>query len=131
MVAQAGLYALATGAQVSLSPLLLFPQLATDSGDLSVWTWKFDGALTLRCGGASWYALSLPYLALLTQGIWPAAITSVTEPWLVDSDGSSVALNYNNDGRGPLHGFPPADSTAKSLSQRLGEARRHRHVRDE
>ena len=65
VVAQAGVYQLSTGEEVSRSPLLAFTHLHHPDSNPS--TWQFDDILLLR-GDTVWYTLQLPSLQLVRRG---------------------------------------------------------------
>ena len=115
VVAQAAIFQLSTGKQITRSPLLTFPRLNHTVSNPS--TWQFDDVLLLR-GDSVWYTLSLPQLMLVQQGHYATPDAWVaSNNWLVDADGSYIALDYSSDDG--LRGYPPyTSSSSASASQR-------------
>ena len=127
VMAQAGLYALSSGKQVALSPSITFLQLNhTDSG---VSTQQLGDTFVLR-DATAWYALSLPQLTLVRQGLFETfGEDTPLDNWLVDADGSYVALV---DGGAQVFGHPPnVTNGGASTSRQTAEAVQRRHVRSE
>ena len=127
LVMQAAAYQLSTGKQLSHSPVLSLSNLA--HLDANPTTWQFDDVLLLR-GDTAWYTLSLPQLTLVQRGEYATSDAWVaSNNWLVDADGSYVALSYRNDS---MQGYPP-QPTSNLTQARLWRADggSHRHVRGE
>ena len=127
VVAQIGCYELASGKQVSRSPLLTFEHLGHVVSNPT--TWQFDNILLLR-GDTVWYTLELPSLKAaksghyVTDDAWQGS-----NNWLVDTDGSYVALVYQSD---EIVGYPPYVSSgveAGSEQQQPAGVGRRRHTR--
>ena len=127
VIAQAAIYQLSTGKQVSLSPLLSFEHL--HHPDANPTTWQFDDVLLLR-GDAVWYTLQLPALQLVQQGAYATADASLqSNNWIVDPDGSYVALLYGTSDE--VSGYPPYVSDAVAVEESSAQAVgvQHRHVK--
>ena len=128
VVAQAGVYELSSGAQVSLSPLMIFySTFATFDYPLPR---QYGDVVVMDCY-TGWYALQLPTLKLLKHVYWPAQAN--TAYLVVDPDGSYIAIDWHYHG---LHnytvsGSPPPNQSDSPAQQRLGEEVQHRHVRSE
>ena len=126
VLAQAGLYALSSGKQLARSPLLTLPHEHHTGDNPS--TQQFGDMLVLR-GDTSWFTLQLPQLTLVRQGVYatPDAWRDANN-WLVDADGSYVALSHLTDG---VRGHPPVAHNHTSVQQRLARAMQRRHMRHE
>ena len=131
VVAQAGVYQLSTGKEVSRSALLVFDHLYHPESNPT--TWQFDDMLLLR-GDTVWYTLQLPLLRLVGSGHYATHNASqLSNNWLVDPDGSYVALPYGitND----VYGYPPfvdqddVETDGHSASELSSAQMQHRHAK--
>ena len=123
VVAQAGVYHLSSGKQVSRSPLLSFEHLYHPDANPS--TWQFNDTLLLR-GDTVWYVLRLPSLEVVNRGEYVTSDAAVNNNnWVVDPDGSYVALVYRSD---EVHGYPPYVTGKAPLSTEQSAPGQHRHV---
>ena len=125
VVAQAGAYQLADGKEVSRSPLLTYKHLSRPSANPT--TWQFGDILLLR-GDTVWYTLQLPSLQLVGAGQYATPDASVqSNNWLVDPDGSYVAVLYGRTSE--IRGYQPYvnNKEAKESKQPVGV--QHRHVK--
>ena len=130
VVAQAGVYQLSTGKEVSRSPLLAFDDLNHAGANPN--TWQFDDILLLRADTV-WYMLQLPLLRPVGSGHYVAPDAWLhNNNWLVDPDGSYVALVYQSE---QVHGYPPQLNDNKvqpdshSADEQLSAAMQHRHAK--
>ena len=125
VIAQVGIYQLSSGKQVSLSPLLSFDHLYHP--DANPTTWQFGDILLLR-GDTVWYTLQLPSLEVVKQGQYATSDASLrSNNWLVDPDGSYVALLYGDTDE--VRGYPPSMSDKVELARAHPAETQHRHVK--
>jgi hypothetical protein len=124
VVAQAGMYDLSNGKEVARSPVLTFDHLYHPEANPT--TWQFDDILLLR-GDTVWYMLQLPSLEPTKRGQYATADASLlSNNWLVDPDGSYVALAYHD--QAAISGYPPYAVKQTGLSEQVSVGER-RHVR--
>ena len=110
-------FQLSTGKQLSRSPLLTCANTYTAANPT---TWQFDDVLLLR-GDSVWYTLSLPQLMLVQQGQNASDDAAQrAHNWLVDADGSYVALDYSD-----MHGYPPFTK----MTDAVAPAQQHGHAK--
>ena len=126
VVAQAGVYQLADGKEVSRSPLLMYKGL--DKWWDNPTTWQFGDTLLLR-GDTVWYTLQLPSLQLVGAGQYATPDASVrSNNWLVDPDGSYVALLYHDNAA--VAGYPSVvNNQQESAGKQSDGGVQHRHMR--
>ena len=97
VVAAVGLHALSDGQEVARSAVFTFSHLYHAWANPT--TWEFDDILLLR-GDTVWYTLQLPSLKLVQQGHYATEDASLqSNNWVVDADGSYVALMYGDNTR--------------------------------
>ena len=124
IVAQAGVYRLSSGVQLSLSPVVVY------TGEYLTWPWpqpRQYGDVVVLDMVTGWYALQLPALALIGQAPWPLSpLEQWTANWLVDVDGSYIAIDYRGSN---VTGSPPVNQSEPVARRRLKQNAQHRHVR--
>ena len=105
VVTQLALYNLSTGLQYSISPLFTLTNLTHPNDNPTTWDLVDDDVLAVRAD-SQWYMLDLPSLKVRAHGHYALADQGfVSNEWLVDTDGSYIAVPYGSQSL--VQGFAP------------------------
>ena len=106
LMTQLAVYELRTGRNVSLSPLFVLTHLTHPQANPTTWDFLADDVLAVRAD-SQWLMLDLPQLTVRTRGHYASTDQGETSnEWLVNTDGSYIAVPYDNH-QGLVQGFTP------------------------
>ena len=105
VITQLAQYNLSTGLQHSISPLFTLINLTESAYNPSTWDLVDDDVLAVRAD-SQWYMLDLPSLTVRAHGHYALADQGfVSKEWLVDADGSYIAVPYESSS--VVQGYAP------------------------
>ena len=105
VISQLALYNLSTGLRYSISPLFTLTNLTHPTDNPTTWDLVDDDVLAVRAD-SQWYMLDLPSLTVRAHGHYALADQGfVSNEWLVDADGSYIAVPYGSQSL--VQGFAP------------------------